>query len=322
MGGNLYNLPRKPRTQYLEIEREVREYLDQKLEGQFRIPRFYANKPDFGDLDVLVQSRPDWDKVRLEIVADLGITQTKAIGHVFSTVYRELQTDFFTVPAQYLESTYNFTSFNDLGNFLGRICRRFNLKYGEHGLSYVYRRNDERYKKDLEITQDFARICQFLGLDFPAWQNGFASLETLFQWVTASPYFSVVPYLQLNGSLEKRSRDRTTVQKFIEYLHANVQNRSDFSPVFLKRHEYLPLICEAFPEANLESQIKREQQLESCAIQFAKKFNGQLVMRLRPDLRDRALGEFIQSFRASINDFETFILESDPTEIERRILER
>jgi hypothetical protein len=322
MGGNLYNLPRKPRTQYLEIEHDVREYLNQKLEGQFRIPRFYANKPDFGDLDVLVQSRPDWDKLRLEIVADLGITQTKAIGHVFSTVYRELQTDFFTVPAQYLESTYNFMSFNDLGNFLGRICRRFNLKYGEHGLSYVYRRDDERYKKDLEITQDFARICQFLGLDFPAWQNGFASLETLFEWVMASPYFSVAPYLQPEGSLEKRSRERTTVQKFIEYLHANVQNHSDFTPVFLERYEYLPLICQAFPEANLESRIEREQQLESHAVQFAKKFNGQLVMRLRPDLRDRALGEFIQSFRASINDFETYILESDPTEIARRILER
>jgi hypothetical protein len=319
MGGNLYNLPRKPRTQYLEIEREVREYLNHKLEGQFRIPRFYANKPDFGDLDVLVQSQPDWDKVRLEIVADLGITQTKAVGHVFSTVYRDLQTDFFTVPAQYLESTYNFMSFNDLGNFLGRICRRFNLKYGEQGLSYVYRRNDERYKKDLEITQDFARICQFLELDFPAWQNGFASLETVFQWVIASPYFSVAPYLQLEGSLEKRSRDRTTVQKFIEYLQTNtIQNR----PEFLERHQYLPLICAAFPEANLESRIEHEQQLEARAVQFAEKFNGQLVMRLRPELQDRALGEFIQSFRASVTDFETFVLESDPTEIERRILEQ
>jgi hypothetical protein len=319
MGGNLYNLPRKPRSEYLEIEREVRSYLTQKLEGQFRIPRFYGNKPDFGDLDVIVSSRPDWDRVRLEIVEDLGITQTKAVGHVYSTVYRDLQTDFFTVPARYLESTYNFMSFNDLGNFLGRICRRFNLKYGEHGLSYVYRREDERYKKDLEITQDFSRICEFLQLEYAVWKDGFSSLEHLFEWVIVSPYFSVAPYLQLEGSLEKRSRDRTTVQKFIEYLRENnVQNH----PAFLERHEYLPLICATFPEANLEARIEQEQRLEERAVRFAQKFNGQLVMRLRPELQGKALGDFIQRFRASEADFERFILESDVLEIERRILEQ
>ena len=129
------------------------------------------------------------------------------------------------------------------------------------------------------------------------------------------PYFSVVPYLQLEGSLEKRSRERTTVQHFIAYLKTNnIQNR----PAFLERHEYLPLICETFPK----SLIEREQHLESRAVQFAQKFNGQLVMRLRPELRDRALGEFIRLFRASVTDFETFILESDPQEIERQILEQ
>jgi hypothetical protein len=318
MGGNLYNLPRKPKSEYLEIEREVREYLTHKLEGEFRIPRFYGNKPDFGDLDVLVQSRPDWDRLRLEIVADLGITQTKAVGHVYSTVYRGLQTDFFTVPAQYLESTYNFMSFNDLGNFLGRICRRFNLKYGEHGLSYVYRREDNRYKKDLEVTQDFSRICDFLGLEFSAWETGFDSLEQLFGWVIASPYFSVAPYLTLEGSLEKRSRERTTVIRFIEYLREHkIQNQ----PEFLERHEYLPLICASFPEAKLEERIEREQELEERAVRFAGKFNGQLVMRLRPELQGKALGDFIQTFRASEPDFETFILGSDVAEIERRILE-
>ena len=55
---------------------------------------------------------PDADyATRERIVADLGITRTKPAGHVFSTVYRGLQTDFFTVPARYLDSTANFMSF-------------------------------------------------------------------------------------------------------------------------------------------------------------------------------------------------------------------
>src|SRR5262245_24319907 len=149
MGGKLFDFPRMPRAEYLIREHRVRTYLDRKLAGEYRIPRFYGDKPDFGDLDVIVTARPDWDIVRAEIAADLGITETKTVGRVFSTAFDGLQTDFFAVPAQYLDSTYVFMSFNDLGNLLGRMCRRFNLKWGEHGLSYVFRRaSSDHYVAD------------------------------------------------------------------------------------------------------------------------------------------------------------------------------
>jgi hypothetical protein len=59
MGGKLFNLPRMPRDPYLDVEVSVRRYLDGKLPGQYRIPRYYGDKPDFGDMDVLVATRPD-----------------------------------------------------------------------------------------------------------------------------------------------------------------------------------------------------------------------------------------------------------------------
>ena len=40
MGGKLFNLPRMPKAEYLEREAAMRAYLDQKLSGQYRIPRF------------------------------------------------------------------------------------------------------------------------------------------------------------------------------------------------------------------------------------------------------------------------------------------
>jgi hypothetical protein len=54
MGGNLFKLGRKPKLEYLEIETEIRSYLDQKIGDTYRIPRFYGDKPDFGDMDILV----------------------------------------------------------------------------------------------------------------------------------------------------------------------------------------------------------------------------------------------------------------------------
>jgi hypothetical protein len=322
MGGNLFKLGRKPRLEYLEIEAEIRSYLDQKIGDTYRIPRFYGDKPDFGDLDILVSStvaNESWNALRLEITKDLGITQSKAVGHVFSTVYRDLQVDFFVTPEQYLQSCHHFMSFNDLGNLLGKICRRFNLKYGEHGLAYVYRRTDNpHYKQDLEITVDFARICDFLGLEFAVWQNGFESLEVMFDWVIASPYFSVAPYQQMDATLKKREQHRTTMQNFVEYLERhNITKTFDFQP----RESYFEMIDAFFPEANLKTQIQLELEKETRALLFAQKFNGKLVSSLLPQLEGKTLGMFIVNFKNSIADFEGFILEQDQHAINERILE-
>jgi hypothetical protein len=319
MGGKLFNLPRMPRSEYLAIEADVRRCLDARLADGYRIPRYYGDKPDFGDMDVVVAARPDWDAVRDEILRDLGITQVKPVGHVYSTLYRGLQTDFFTVPARYLESAYNFMSFNDLGNFIGRICRRFDLKYGDRGLSYVYRRASSHYKADLEVTRDLARICDFLGLDHAHWVAGFASLPEMFDWVIASPYFSVAPYLDAHerfGTLAQRAQERTTVARFVAYLRARgVTKRVDFDA----RPAYLPMVIAAFPDADLPAQIAREREREAREDALRAKFNGQLVMRLRPDLRGPALGEFIVRFKRSIDDFEAWVLAATDDDIATRI---
>ncbi len=322
MGGNLFKLGRKPRLEYLEIEAEIRVYLNQKIGNTYRIPRFYGDKTDFGDLDILISdsvANKSWNALRLEITKDLGITQFKAVGHVFSTVYRDLQVDFFVTPEQYLESCYHFMSFNDLGNLLGKICRRFNLKYGEHGLAYVYRRtNNPHFKQDLEITVDFARICEFLGLEATLWQQGFESLEVMFDWVIASPYFSVAPYQQMDATLKKRQQHRTTMQKFVEYLEQHGINKTfDFQP----RESYLKQIDAFFPEANLKAQIQLEHDKETRALIFAKKFNGKLVGSLLPQFEGKTLGAFIVRFKNSIEDFEGFILEHDQNAINEQILE-
>jgi hypothetical protein len=317
MGGKLFNLPRMPRAEYLDVEADVRRYLDGVLHGRYRIPRYYGDKPDFGDMDVIIAARADWEELRARLVLDLGITQTKSAGNAFSTVYRGLQTDFFLVPERYLESTYTFMSFNDLGNFIGRICRRFDLKYGERGLGYVYRRAHGNYVAELDVTQDFARICAFLGLDHAAFVEGFGSLTEVFDWVIASPYFSVAPYLdETDSNLRRRGKERTTVARFIAYLR---DRGVDKRVAFEDRKSYLPLVTAAFPEADLAAQIERERAAEERQANIDAKFSGKRVMRLVPGLEGKALGELIQRFKASFDDFEGWLLATPEDEIDRRI---
>jgi hypothetical protein len=319
MGGKLFNLPRMPRADYVRRETAMRVYLDRKLEGAYRIPRYYGDKPDFGDMDIIVPMRPDWEQIREAIAADLGATQVKYTGRVFSIVFEGLQTDFFAVPTQFVDSTWRYMSFNDLGNLLGRIFRRFNLKYGEEGLYWVYRRaGDAHYKAELPVTQDFTRICGFLGLDRDAWDTGFPTLASVYEWVIASPYFSVAPYLDdLDGTMERRSRRRSGIASFIAFLKARgIEAR----PEFADRMSYLPQILAAFPEAGLAARIALERDKEERAAAMATRFSGKLVMRLRPELTGKALGEFIVAFKASVADFEAFLLASTPEEVERRML--
>ena len=297
----------------------MRRYLDLKLAPYYRIPRSYREKADFGDVDIIVSDAvPNWAALRQEILTDLQITQFKGIGHVFSTVHRNFQVDYFLVPAEYFEAVYNFFCFNDLGHLIGKICRRFNLKYGEYGLSYVFRRDDTNYKKDLLLTTDFAKICEFLELDHHKWQTGFDDLEEMFEWALASPYFSVTPYLNPSKSLDKRTKERRTMQKFMEYLQKN--NITKTYHYLENKDDYLPWISENFPEANLPEKIEREKELERQANQIKAKFNGKLLMQLRPALAGQKLGQFIIEFKQSFNDFDRFILESSAEEINHRIL--
>jgi hypothetical protein len=321
MGGKLFDLPRMPRAEYLEREAEIRAYLDRVMPGGYRIPRYYDDKVDFGDMDVIVAGGPDWGERREEIARDLGITQVKIVGHVYSTVYRGLQTDFFAVPARRLDSMWAFMSFNDVGNIIGRMCRRFNLTWGEDGLSYVHRRaSSESYRADLPVTQDFARVCAFLGLDHAAWVRGFADLEALFTWVTASPHFSVAPYLdEVEGDMRQKSRLRPTIIRFMAWLRVRGVTQR---PAFGDKASYLPQVIAAFPEADLPGKLALEHAREARAVALRGKWSGKLVMQLRPELAGAALGEFIQAFRASLGGadaFETWVLDASDDEIAARI---
>lgn len=321
MGGKLFNLPRMPREAYVALEADVRRYLDAKIPHCYRIPRYYGDKPDFGDMDVILAQSPEvyiWEELRADILQHFAIAEFKTVGHVFSTSLRGLQTDFFMVPEEDLETTYTFMSFNDLGNFIGRICRRFDLKYGERGLEYVYRRANGNYVAHLEVSRDFRETCRFLGLDYHAFEVGFRSLPQMFDWVIASPYFSVAPYLDdASSNLQKRIGDRTTVAKFVAYVR---ERGIDKRPEFKDRKAYIDDVDRAFPHANLAAKVEREREAEAQSIIIAEKFNGKRVMRLLPGLEGERLGILIRHFKASIEQFDHWVLRTDEHEIDARIL--
>lgn len=299
MGGNLFKLGRRPRAEYLVIEDKVRACLDGLLGDGYRIPRYYASKPDFGDLDVVVSSAAiealgGWERFCQAIASELSVAQSKSVGHVYSTVVEQFQVDYFVRDAELLEATYNYLSFNDLGNLIGKIFRRLGLKYGEEGLHYVFRRESQpSYKRDLLISRDWPRILAFLELDVAAWQAGFDRLEDMFAWVVASPYFSIAPYEAQDRTTERRARSRPTMARFIGWLEAEkITKRCDY---LHGRDAYVYRIDAAFPEAELTQALAQERAREGEATALRSKFGGALV-REWIGLDGPQLGAFLRRF--------------------------
>ena len=144
MGGNLFKFGRLPRDEYLEIERELRIYLDARFGDLYRIPRYYANKVDFGDVDVIlcedVTASTSWEEVRDSIVCDLGITDYKIAGPVFSTAFRSFQVDYFLKPS---------------AHFLTRAVFSADFKWGWSVISHTPRggRDGHRWPPDSSLTR-------------------------------------------------------------------------------------------------------------------------------------------------------------------------
>lgn len=317
MGGNFWKLGRMPRARYLEVEREVREYLEARVPGEYRIPRYFADKPDFGDMDILLSSavlkrNPDF---LTTLYADLGITQVnRASGSAITTVFKGLQTDFFICPPGNLEASWTFMCFGEVGNILGRLARRFKVKFGIDGLNYVFRWGDH-YKQEFPITKDFAAICDLFGLDHAAWVRGFDTREDMFRWVTASPYFSPKPYLDPEGPMAQRAGIRPGIAAFIDWVRANV---SPDAGAYIE--DPVGWVEGKFPKARIREKVEHQKVKTARMAQIAEKFSGRLVMALRPGLEGKPLGEFIRTFKASKPDFDAYILDATPEQIREDIL--
>lgn len=302
MGGNLFKLGRRPRDEYLDIEADVRRFLDRLIPNGYRVPRYYTDKADFGDLDVVVdhgalEGIGGYDGLQLAIAEGLGVTEAKHTGHVYATVYRDFQVDYFLRRSDLFEATYHYLSFNDLGNILGRMCKPLGLKYGEDGLSYVFRRPTQpSYKVSLPISRDWPRILAFLELDVGRWETGFESLHEMFAWAAQSPWFSVAPYVERAATTERRARRRKTIAEMIRWVSdAGIDKRCEYRA---EPHAYVAEIDAAFPEAKLPAALEREAKAEADSIALREKFRGELV-RQWTGLDGKPLGELIRRIRSA-----------------------
>lgn len=223
MGGNALtqvNTHRISREEYRQIVGEIDVLLNGIL--HWDVPA-YRTKETFGDIDV-VCIIPDIDFKQF-IEFKFHPTQIVKNGNVYSFDYKNVQIDFIYFNTHETGTAIfavNYFSWNDLGNFIGRVARRCGMKFGHDGLWFCLREvdNEDRMIKEVLITDVFDEALHILGYDVDRYHRGFDTKDDIFDYVTTSKFFDPTGFVLANRNYTSRTRDkkRQMYTDFLQYI--------------------------------------------------------------------------------------------------------
>jgi len=327
MGGlalkHVKGIRRYERQEFFSLVEELLPRVARILNTETHLVKSYHKKESFGDMDILVLNTGNLGNVREKIQAEFSPQDMHFNGNVYSFDYQDLQIDLILTPLSNWETSQIFFAYNDLGNLMGKIFHKFSLKYGYDGVKYIYRLDNEKKLGDITITKNMPRAFEFLGLSYEKFEQGFDTVEDIFDYVIGSPYFQKEAFYfeNLNAINKKRNKRRANYKLFIEYVNRTgpYMGRPPLPDKDFKfekdKTEYWRCIDTFFPESNFLAEMSRLQQLETRKLLIHSKFNGHLIMKRYPRLSGKELGNIITLYKNRHADFEEFILTHDSEEI-------
>lgn len=272
----------------------------------------YRNKESFGDADILVLPAPGSDNsnIRSDIENIFSPNQIVKNDKSYSFNVDELQVDFILTTESSYSCNLIYYSWNDCSNLQGRPAHKMGFKYGHEGFQYIVRSENDHKSGVITLTKDLNSAMEFLGYDSKRHQNGFDSLEDIYQFASSTPYFHKDIFLLENRNYIARRRDknRTTYMGFLKWLDSQT-NLTEYT--FKPKEYYRDMAFELWPGAK-EEYLKILQDMQTVN-EMKSRFNGNLVMRLT-GLSGRDLGIFISELKASV-DFDNVVLNGTDEEI-------
>lgn len=316
MGGNAlkqYETHRLEAEDYFKLTKEFSDKFAATFGSAPALIKAYNNKPSFGDADFLVDSSylhlfVDWTK-ELKSAFRLDECQYVKNGNVISIGYKHFQFDLIVTPHDDMEASYFYFSYNDFGNLIGRIGHKLGLKIAHDGLKLVVRHKarSDHILKEIVVTKDSRQALDVLGLDRQRYEQGFDSLEDIFDYVASSKYFDPEIYSLEHRSATSRIRDkkRATYNAFLRWVadtkpKANHEfgEKSELGGYSLRMPYYETEICSRWSWVKPEvDQLIADFEFD---LKFKEIYNGQIVSELT-GYSGKTLGAFMQHMKPKIN---------------------
>ena len=279
----------------------------------FAIPQSVREKETHGDIDVLVYSRGVEDAFRhLNTFFDVRQYIKNPSGYNVLLFIRDkyVQVDLNKVSMEDFNFAYDYFSWNDLGNLIGRIAHRQGLKFGHDGLWYIYRDGDQLLGEVL-ITGSYLDALEYLGFDSQQYEDGFDTFEDMFRWVETSQYFEpcAFPLEHRNHQARMRDSKRKTYQAFLRRINFDGEYVESDKAAWLKEHiKRWPHLGDAIEKMDAENALNK----------LAKeKLNGLIVSQLT-GLQGKELGALMQVVKRVLP--RELVIKHDAATIEQGIM--
>lgn len=302
MGGNVFKDTnvRLPTSEANAIGEKIIETLS-RYSSRCNIIPSYRTKTTCGDIDILAEVGATCVDLDLATVLSPTESPIKYVrnGPVVSYAYplengTTFQVDIIWAPPQHYDFSLRYYSWNDLGNLIGRFAHKMNVKFGHDGLFYTIRHNS-RVIETVNLTRDFKEALMFLGFDFNKFEEGFDTLEDIFEYVSDNPrYYGEIFNLQ-NRSHNARVRDRkrATYSDFLTWIENHPEKDATFryndnKDVYLEEvFIYFPCFAKTYDFVRKKINIYEK---------FKQRANSNIIKELT-GLADRDLGDFMQYLR-------------------------
>jgi hypothetical protein len=209
----------------------------------------------------------------------------------------EIQVDIIMCEPENFNAMYHYLSYNDLGNFMGRLAHSLGFKYGQDGLVYDHYFKDKKIGRIL-VSQDYPRIFKFLDLDYGRWERGFDKLEDVFEFIVSSKYFSYEKFQlrSLNKINRERNLKRKSYMSFLDYIERYKDRNAHFESL---KSEFMAEAIKMFPEFQYKLETRRLEYEVTRDLYIQAKFNGGEIMR-RFGLQGKEIGETMEGFKERI----------------------
>ena len=276
----------------------------------------YRQKQDFGDIDIVVKSNP-YINIKQMVRDRLHPSEEYDNGPFYSFLYKTAQVDFIFHNEDDYEIALHYYSWNDVCNFIGRIARSLNFKFGHDGLWYT-EHLDDHYKLDVFVSRDIEKILAFLGYDYERWTKGFDTIEDILAYGASSAYFNSLYFsLEEQNNVDRvRNKKRKMYQAMLKYIEDNNLQPKPKLNEDQKLFQAYRAVNHFNNDFMLEVENKRYEYRKHC--EFKSIFNGEIVKELT-GLEGKELGRVMQATKTAWPDFENLVLEKGAKFVEQAV---
>jgi hypothetical protein len=321
MGGKALkqcNIQRMTQERYAE----VRDFVTSQLEADFpgyrlEVYKAYRAKQDFGNLSLLMEAGSATPKIVSYLTRTFKPLELVSHGDMHSFEVKGHQVDLMLVPSDQFQMVADYNAYNGLGWLLGELAHAMGMKLSPDGLTYSVQKGTWKLA-DISLAKTWPDCLAALGYNPQHWEQGFDSLESIFEFVASSPYYSSDIFADHGFKDVPEGVRLTTRQEMAKWVD---ENPVKVRPFKAGKDDWQAFVFEKFPVVPQKVQEAEQQHQDHLAAR--EKFNGNLVTELTGRTQ-RALGQFLTRFQESLGgkDGQTaWVLGASADDIKQKILE-